>query len=473
MRGLSPAPARPETAAGGWPQFSGRPTDERREITGELSEIYTSSEIAKRVMPLNYEITGTKSDREPHNTGGLRDLSASGTCHEVAVALLTGGIDRSYVFGLVTSLSSKGATLDVIGNADLDFPQFQGQPGVNFLDVGGILGPEFSFATKLGRVLLYYAKLSRYAATAKPKIFHILWNSRFEMFDRTLLMLYYKLLGKRVVFTAHNVNARRRDGNDSRLNRLTLRIQYGLCDHIFVHTEKMKLELVEDFSVQPTRVTVIPFGINDSVPNTRLTPAEARQQLGIRDGKKTILFFGRIAPRKGLDIAVAAFKEIVARDQDYRLIIAGRPDKCEDYWAAVRKTIQGDVQRGRIMLRAEVIPDDETEAYFKAADVLVLPYREIFQSGVIFLGYNFGLPVIATDVGALREDIEEGKTGFVCRPEDPVSLARTIEKYFASDIYRELNSRRPQIRAYAAERHSWDVVSETTISVYRALCRAT
>ena len=60
-------------------------------------------------------------------------------------------------------------------------------------------------------------------------------------------MLYYKLLGKRVVFTAHNVNAGKRDSNDSWLNRLSLKIQYQLSDHIFVHTEGMKSEMVSEF----------------------------------------------------------------------------------------------------------------------------------------------------------------------------------------------------------------------------------
>ena len=133
---------------------------------------------------------------------------------------------------------------------------------------------------------MYYARLIRYAATAKPRIFHILWNNKFEFFDRTLLMLYYRFLGKKIVLTAHNVNAGRRDSNDTRLNRLTLRIQYRLADHIFVHTEKMKRELIEEFGVQGARVTVIPFGINNAVPNTRLTPAEAKQRLGIREGRK-------------------------------------------------------------------------------------------------------------------------------------------------------------------------------------------
>ncbi len=390
---------------------------------------------------------------------------------QASVALLTGGSDRPYAYGLSTSLVSKGITLDFIGSDQLDFPEFRHQPQVSFFNLHGDLRPGASFAKKLSRFLACYGGLIRYAAAAKPRIFHILWNNRLEWIDRTLLLLYYRSLGKRIVLTAHNVNQARREGSDTLLNRATLRIQYRLADHIFVHTEKMKLELVDDFRVPPARITVIPFGINNSVPDTGLTPSEAKRKLGVQEGKRILLFYGRIRPSKGLEYLLAALRENLTRSEDYQLIIAGWPDKCEDYWAAVRKTMQEDVQRGRIMLRAEVIPDDQTEAYFKAADVLVLPYREIFQSGVIFLGYNFGLPVIATDVGSLRDDIEEGKTGFVCKPEDPVSLASAIEKYFASDMYRELNSRRPQIRAYAAERHSWDVVCEKTIGVYRALER--
>jgi glycosyltransferase involved in cell wall biosynthesis len=216
-------------------------------------------------------------------------------------------------------------------------------------------------------------------------------------------------------------------------------------------------------------VTVIPFGINNAVPNTDLTPRDAKRRLGIREGERTILFFGRIAPSKGLEYLIAAFQQIVAWGEDYRLIIAGRPDKCEKYWRAIRETLHDDVQRKRVLLRAEFIPDDETEVSFKAADVLVLPYRHIYQSGVLFLAHSFGLPVLAADVGSLKDDIVEGKTGFVFRPEDPVDLAKTIERYFASDLFAELNSRRQEIRDYATKRHSWDVVGEMTQDVYTRL----
>ena len=121
---------------------------------------------------------------------------------------------------------------------------------------------------KVLRVLKYYARLIVYAAKAKPKLFHILWNNKFQSFDCTLLMLYYKLLGKRVVFTAHNVNAGKRDENDSWLNRMSLNVQYRLSDHIFVHTEGMKSEMAFEFRIPDSKISVIPFGINNTVPNT-------------------------------------------------------------------------------------------------------------------------------------------------------------------------------------------------------------
>ena len=385
------------------------------------------------------------------------------------MALLTGGSDRPYVFGLTTSLTSKGVALDLIGSDELDSPEFRDQPGVNFFNLRGDQRPGAGFAAKVLRVSTYYARLMRYAATAKPRIFHILWNNKFEALDRTLLMLYYKILGKRIVLTAHNVNTRKRDSKDTFLNRLTLGIQYRLADHIFVHTEKMKLELVDGFGAHGKRVTVIPFGINNSVPNTRLTPAEAKERLGIAAGDRTILFFGRIKPYKGLEYLIAAFHEIFARHKGYRLVIVGRPFDCERYWTGICQSICEDVEKGRVLLKPDFIPDEETEVYFKAADVIVLPYRSIFQSGVLFLGHSFGLPVLTADVGSLKDEIVEGKTGFVFRPEDPVDLARAIERYFASDLYRELASRRRQIRDYATQRHSWDLVSEMTMNVYAGL----
>ena len=399
-----------------------------------------------------------------------RDSATLDVAHDIKVALLTGGADPQYAYGLATSLMKKGPILEIVGSDELDCPEFHGHAEMAFLNLRGDQRPASLF-TKVSRVATYYARLLRYAAVAKPRIFHILWNNKFQLFDRTLLMLYYKARLRKIVLTAHNVNAGIRDCNDSILNRLTLQIQYRLADHIFVHTEQMKRELIETFGAEERHVTIIPYGINNAVPNTSLTVSEAKRRLGIREGEKTLLFFGNIAPYKGVEYIVAALRNVLARRENYRLVIAGRPKNCEKYWKGIRDAIRGEVDAGRILLRAEFIPDEEAEVYFKAADVLVLPYRHIYQSGILFLGYSFGLPVLAADVGSLKDDIVEGETGFIFKPEDPADLAKIIERYFASDLYADLNNRRRQIRDYATERHSWDVVGRMTTNVYAGLLR--
>jgi len=398
-----------------------------------------------------------------------RLLRAGSPPPTLKIALLTGGGDKPYALGLAAALTSAGIALDFIGSDDLSVPESLDNPRVNFLNLRGDQSPNVNLAKKVTRVLSYYWRLIRYAAGAQPKLFHILWNNKFEVFDRTVLMFYYKLLGKRVVFTAHNVNARKRDGEDSFLNRFSLRIQYRLSDHIFVHTERMKRELLSDFGIQERKVSVIPFGINNTVPNTALTTLKAKQQLGVNRNDKTILFFGNIAPYKGLECLVSAFVELLKKDGSYRLIIAGKRKGSEDYWRQIQRTIERSGVRDRFIEKIEYIPDEQTELYFKAADLLALPYTRIFQSGVLFLGYSFGLPVIAADVGSLGEEIVEGKTGFLFKSQDSTDLAETISRYFASELFSELENRRLQIRQYANERYSWNKAVAGTKAVYSDL----
>jgi len=385
---------------------------------------------------------------------------------ELSVSLLTGGADRPYVFGLGTSLMTKVDRLDVIGSDDLVFAEFQSNPIVRFLNLRGSHRSDVSIFKKAWRLFAYYVRLICYSAKAKPRIFHILWNNKFETFDRTLLTLYYRILGKKIVLTLHNVNAGKRDLNDTWMNRLTLRIQYRLAQQIFVHTEKMKSEVIEEFGVDPSKVAVIPFGINNAVPSTELTNLDAKRRLGFSGGQKVILFFGNITPYKGLEYLIDGFRILYEADKNYRLVIAGRPDRFPEYWSEIRESISMDLNEGAILLKDSFIPDADVEVYFKGADVLVLPYRHVYQSGVLFLGQSFGLPVIATDVGSLKDDILEGATGFIVRPDDSKDLARALEEYFRCDLYKQLESRRGEIRQFALEHHSWDIAGRITTKVY-------
>jgi glycosyltransferase involved in cell wall biosynthesis len=387
------------------------------------------------------------------------------------ISVLTAGRDRPYALGLAAALAAAGTNFDFVGSNEVDGPELHVSPQINFLNLRGDQSVDAGMFKKMTRVLAYYFRLISYAFTAKPKIFHILWNNKFEWFDRTALMVFYKLLGKKIAFTVHNVNVRTRDGGDSWFNRATLKFQYRRCDHIFLHTEKMKAELVSDFGILENRASVIPFGINSTVPDTALTTAEARQELGLRVDEKTLLFFGNIAPYKGVEFLVDAFIEVASRAENYRLIIAGRPKGSEDYWAGLLAKINASPVREKIILKIEYVPDAATEIYFKAADILILPYTHVFQSGVLFLGYNFGLPSIAADVGSLKDEIIEGRTGFVFQPRDSADLVRAIKKYFASELFLDLKNQRQGIRDFANERYSWSKVARITTEVYAQLLK--
>jgi len=388
----------------------------------------------------------------------------------IEIGLLTGCKDRPYAFGLAMALVEQGIAVDVIGGDELDTPEFHTTPRLRFRNLGGRLRQPAGFTRKLCRLTKYYVRLIRYTHATRPGIFHILWNNKFESFDRTLLMAYYKLWGKKIAITAHNVNQARRDSHDSLFNRITLRIQYHLADQIFVHTLKMKAELLEHFGVRERAVTVIRHPLNNAFPDTHLTSNEAKQRLGLSQQYKAILFLGRISPYKGIDLLLAAFRRLVAEQSAFRLIIAGELKKgSEDYLKLINQTIQRDFNPEQVISKIQFVPDEEMELYLKAADVLVLPYKEIFQSGVLFLAYSYGLPVVATDVGSFREEIIEGQTGFLCKPDDPFGLAEAIQTYFASSLYKELKTRRQKIRDYANTHHSWSAVAKLTKNAYAEL----
>ncbi len=415
------------------------------------------------------ELGAQRTEVRGQRSGSVQSLPAAPGPAIAHVALLTGGGDKPYALGIAEALTSVGIHADFIGSDDLNVPELLNDPLVNFLNLRGDQCREASRMAKALRVLSYYLRLIRYAARARPKLFHILWNNKFQLFDRTLLMLYYRMLGKKIAFTAHNVNPGKRDLNDSFLNRFSLRVQYNLCHHIFVHTERMKSELVRDFCIPESKVCVVPFGINNTVPDTNLSTAEAKRQLGISGRDRTLLFFGNIAPYKGLEYLISAFAELSNKDRSYRLIIAGKPKGSEGYWKQIHQGIAHSGIRDRVIERIECIPDDETELFFKAADVLILPYTRVFQSGVLFLGYSFGLPAIVADVGSLKEEIIEGETGFVFTPWDSSDLAKTIRRYFTSELFNGLDSRRPQIKEHANERNSWNKVAAITTKVYSKL----
>ena len=152
----------------------------------------------------------------------------------------------------------------------------------------------------------------------------------------------------------------------------------------------------------------------------------ANEMLELDPEKKTLLFFGLIRDYKGLDLLISAMSLL---DESYQLVIAG-----ESYgdFGKYQQAIENSPARSRIKVLSRYIADDEVPLLFAAADLLVTPYRSATQSGVIPVAYHFDVPVLATDVGGLKENIERAGTGFVCLP-TVESLSESIQEFFRSD----------------------------------------
>jgi len=120
----------------------------------------------------------------------------------------------------------------------------------------------------------------------------------------------------------------------------------------------------------------------------------------------------------------------------------------------------------RVILDLRYIPFDSAQVYFSAADVVVLPYRRIYQSGVLQLAYAFGRPVVVTDVGGISEAVAADGTGVIAAP-DAETLARAILRLLTDqELARAMGD---QGLLVARTKYSWEAVSEKVIKIYREL----
>jgi D-inositol-3-phosphate glycosyltransferase len=383
------------------------------------------------------------------------------------VSLLTGGDDPNYAVPLATALADRGIAVEFVGNDQMEGVSSLRRAGIEYLNLRGNQDPGARLVTKVVRVMRYYQRLTHYAHRTRSRLFHILWLNKFELLDRTLLNALYRTRGKRLVLTVHNVNMRKRDGRDGWLNRASLRTMYSLMDHLLVHTTAAQQELVNEFHVPSERISVIPFGLNTYVPDTALSRREARAHFGLNEKERVLLFFGQIAPYKGLDILLEALRSPSLRRQEYNLLIAGRPKAGSlTYWNELGSGLRELAIGQRVLVRDGFIPDSEVPVLFRAADALVLPYRAIYQSGPLALAYRFGVPVIATRVGSFETEVVQGVTGFLAEPEDPRDLARAIQEYFESELYHQFDETGRRIREIGCERYAWDRIGEVIARVY-------
>jgi D-inositol-3-phosphate glycosyltransferase len=383
------------------------------------------------------------------------------------ISILNAGQQTDYLYGIVSGLSEIPSLEIEVVDSDSSVGVINTFPRTTLFNLRGDNISTQSFFIKAWHISKYYLRLLWYTANTQSEIFHIEWEKNgISLFDRTVLIFYYKLFGKKLIYTAHNIYKDERDGRANFLRWTSLKVMYHLVDCVIVHTQKMKEELCSLFHVPPEKIVVIPHGINNRICRRGFSRIEAREKLSIESTAHAILFFGQIDEYKGVEILIDAASLLVREDPAVVLMIAGKPKRQLKYAAKLKSQAAKILSERNVLFRLQFIPVDEVETYFAAADCLVLPYKSIYQSGVIFLAYRFGMPIIATDVGSFREDVIDGITGFICKPNDAEDLAEKLRMFFDSNLFRQREQTRTRIIELTEQKYSWSNIGRQTYEIY-------
>jgi D-inositol-3-phosphate glycosyltransferase len=232
----------------------------------------------------------------------------------------------------------------------------------------------------------------------------------------------------RVICICDNVLPHERRPGDAAFTRYAFRS----VDGFIVQSDAVERDLTSFW--KGARYRNVPHPVY-SLFGAPIGKSEARRALGIT-AERVLLFFGYVRKYKGLDVLLEALARLPL-DLGLHLLVAG---EFYDPEAGYHNQIRSLGIAERVTLRSDYLPNDQVHLYFSAADAVVLPYRSATQSGIAQIAYNFDTPVIATDVGGLREVVLDDRTGLLVPPGDPSALADAIARFYASgreSLYRK------------------------------------
>jgi glycosyltransferase involved in cell wall biosynthesis len=253
--------------------------------------------------------------------------------------------------------------------------------------------------------------------------------------------------GTRVVLVCDNLVPHEKRPFDGALTRWMLRNSDGYL----VMSESVERDL--DALKPGARRRRVLHPLYAQFDRGRHTRESARAALGLEG--EVVLFFGYVRHYKGLDTLLEAWPAVRAR-RPATLVVAG-----EFYEDAAPYQRLASAAGDSVRMLSRYVPDDEVEALFKAADVVVLPYRSATQSGVTHVAYALGAPVITTDVGGLGETVVPGETGLVVPPEQPAALAAAIVRFFEEGMAPRLRAGVERVR----REHSWQALADRTLEL--------
>lgn len=250
----------------------------------------------------------------------------------------------------------------------------------------------------------------------------------------------------KIITTIHDVNPH--IGPRMLMQEIARDIHIKYSDALIVHGDVAKTSLEKKNTDK--KIFVIPHG--DYSFFTKIMNHNYTEETG------SILFFGQIADYKGLQYLINAEPIIAKSVPNVKIIIAGSGTfKEKDYV----------MNSPHFELNNNYIQDEDVGSFFQRASVVVLPYIEGTQTGIIPIAYAFKKPVVVTDVGSIPEVVENGKTGFIVPSKDSNALAEAIIKLLKDDKLR--NEMGENAQRKMKEELSWDKIAEKTIEVYKSV----
>ncbi len=298
-----------------------------------------------------------------------------------------------------------------------------------------------------------------------PGVIHLHWVHRYLepvlgrrrwAARRTLLELrVLRRVGVRVVWTLHNIGE-----HDGTRGKLEMTFHRGLVDAanaVICHCAATRQLAIDAYQLPPAthaRLQVVPHGSYAGWYADTLGRDAARAALGLSSTDRVFLFIGQVRGYKGVDELLDVFRRIDAPDA--RLVIAGRPNRIQ-----TKTSIEAAaVTDPRVILALNTIPDDQIQVYLRAADAVVLPYRDVLTSGSAILAMTFGQPVIAPAIGCLPESLGHEGT-MLYDATDADGLERALRTALTADL--------AALGARAAEHAatlSWGPIAARTAELY-------
>ncbi|WP_460059953.1 glycosyltransferase family 4 protein [Pseudomonas sp. H2_H09] len=229
-----------------------------------------------------------------------------------------------------------------------------------------------------------------------------------------------------------------------------------------VHNEFSRRELQGVLAAQglKTNITVIPHG--NYLPFVkRREGVISRRRLALPEDKKIILFFGQIKKVKGLDVLLNAMRIVAKREPQAVLLIAGKvwKDSFQGYESLIKSNNISDV----VIPHIRYIKDEDVDFYYSAADIVVLPYKKIYQSGVLLMAMSYGCITVSSRLPPMVEVVDENENGFLFETDNPHDLAQQIINALGSSTARHISQR---ARTTMVEKHDWSLVARQHIKVF-------